>query len=79
MKLFEEYKKCYIILDEVIPEDKIDDFKNWITSNNIKRYKVKDLKIGFQKIKYVGNLVELESMLNKWFINPELHTKIKCD
>ena len=29
IKLFEEYKKCSVILYEVIPEDEILEFKNW--------------------------------------------------
>lgn len=79
MKLFEEFKKCTIILHEVIQEDKFLEFKNWIESNDIKRYKSNVTITGYNIVKYVGGMIELNTMVKEWFHNPDLYNNIKCD
>jgi len=79
IKLFEEYKKCSVILYEVIPEDEILEFKNWIKSNNIQRYVSDKTTTGFVLSKYVGDMIELDYMIKTWFHNPDLSNKIECD
>lgn len=79
MKLFEEYSKCSIILDEVIPEHQMEEFKKWVSNNNIKRSITDKTTTGFRIAKYTGNMIELEGMIRKWFFNPDLSEKIKCN
>jgi len=79
MKLFEEYKKCSVILNEAIPEDKILEFKSWIKSNGIQRCTSNVTSTGFVTSKYVGDMIELHIMIKTWFYNEDLIKKIKCD